>query len=60
MATFREVGCIRMDYAGKVAGAFLAFSPDGQILTANDSGPGLRCWRAPTLAEIDTVEVKQP
>jgi hypothetical protein len=40
-------------------GNFLAFSPDGQILTANDSGPGLRCWRAPTLAEIDAAEAKE-
>jgi len=49
-----------MNYAGDVAGNFLAFSLDGQMLTANDSGPGLRCWRVPTLAEIDVVEVKQP
>jgi len=43
-----------------IQGHYLAFSPDGQILTVNDSGPGLRYWRAPTLAEIDAAEIKQP
>jgi len=60
LATFREVASISLDYTGEIQGSFLAFSPDGQILTANDSGPGLRCWRVPILAEIDTTEVKQP
>lgn len=59
MATFREVGSIQMDYAGQVPGPFLAFSPDGQMLTAHDSGNGLLCWRVPTTAEIDTAEAKE-
>ena len=55
LATFREVASIQLSYAP----AFLAISPDGRILTASDSGGGLRCWRAPTLAEIDAEEAKE-
>jgi WD40 repeat protein len=59
MATFREVASIPLDYTGNIQGSFLAFSPDGQILTAHDGGPGLRCWRASSLAEIDTAAAKE-
>ena len=59
MATFREVGSIQLNYAGEVHGSFLAFSPDGQMLTAHESGNGLLRWRAPSLAEIDASEAKE-
>ena len=59
MATFREVGSIQMEYGGQVAGPFLAFSPDGQMLAAHDSGDGLLCWRVPALAAIDASEARQ-
>ena len=55
LATFRQVASIPLDYTGSIQGNFLAFSPDGQMLTAHDSGPGLLCWRVPTLAEIDAA-----
>jgi WD40 repeat protein len=59
IATSREVGSIQIDYAGEVAGAFFAFSPDGQTLIANASDEGLRSWRVPTLAEIDAAEANR-
>ena len=59
LATFREVGSIQMDYSGEVSDFFLAFSPDGQMLTANDNAIGFRCWRVPTLAEIDAAEARE-
>lgn len=57
LPTLREVASIPLTHA-----VFsFAFSPDGQILTANgdSSGTSLRCWRAPTLAEIDAAEAKE-
>jgi WD40 repeat protein/serine/threonine protein kinase len=55
LATFREVASIQLN----APTTFLAFSPDGQILTANLGKPGLRCWRAPLLAEINAAEAKE-
>jgi hypothetical protein len=48
-----------MDYSGEATDFYLAFSPDGQMLTANDNAIGFRYWRVPTLAEIDAEEAKQ-
>jgi len=38
---------------------FLAFSPDGQILLANNAENTLCCWRVPSPTEIDAAEVKE-
>src|SRR5262249_25970685 len=51
VATLREVASIQLNGTGMT----LDFSPDGKMLIADDSD-GLRCWRAPLLAEIDSAE----
>jgi WD40 repeat protein/serine/threonine protein kinase len=57
LATFHEVGSIQ-DYVP----LYLAFSPDAQILMAEveymSHDAFLRCWRTPSLAEIDGAEGK--
>jgi WD40 repeat protein len=57
LATFREVGSIQ-----NYVPIYLAFSPDAQILLAeveNLSHDAFqRCWRAPSLAEIDATDAK--
>ncbi len=53
LVTFREVAFIQLS----AEAGFLAFSPDGKMLTAIEGG-ALRCWRAPSLAEIDSAELK--
>jgi len=54
LAAFREVASIQFTYQP----SYLGFSPDGRILAGSDGNGGLRCWRAPTLAEIDAAEAQ--
>jgi len=55
LVTFREVGSIQLNAPAN----FLAFSPDGKMLVANNGEEdGLRCWRAPSLVEIDAAKAK--
>ncbi len=54
VATRREVASILLDSSPYC----IAFSPDGRILMANAGDSALRCWRAPSLAEIEAAEAK--
>jgi WD40 repeat protein len=55
LATLREVGSIQVDYVVWV----LTFSSDGKNLVANYNRDSLRCWRAPSLAEIDAAAAQE-